>query len=302
MIIINGIGGSGSSFVIRALQRLNYSTPLSTKLNLAQRLLSCQRKLEKYPALLPMFKGILSHAGLHSSEYKVLMRPDTYWTDWNYQDSFTAYDPMAADFNRKLRGQKAYILANWQRRNAEVKLRPDDLSENSLPDLVHSYLNAMTEIEQEAGCSVILFASHWAEYGILKELATENSVYLIRDPFNSLISHSKDTRHGKDYRRQGLREINQREWIDNYLSGPHHYWLRYAQAALTHKNAAIVRYDCFTEDWKAVGCLPDITNDFCYTENNIKEILNEDSIRYIHSRTADLCSKIGFSSNSRHLI
>ena len=136
-----------------------------------------------------------------------------------------------------------------------------------------------------------MLASHWGEYEIFKKIGFETT-YLIRDPYNSLISHSKPNSHQKDYLRRDLKHINTKEWIDSYLKSPHHYWINHAKTALTQKNANIVRYDNFVEDWKKLTDLPDISGEFSYSENNITEILTKENIKYIHEQTHEICKKL----------
>ena len=119
-----------------------------------------------------------------------------------------------------------------------------------------------------------------------------DTIYLLRDPFNSIISYSKSLRHREEFLRRGLKNINTKEWIDAYLDGPIHYWINHARVMLEHKNSTIVRYNNFKNDWKKIKNLPNISKLFKYKENDVKQILTQESIEYIHERTLKLCQKL----------
>ncbi|MFX0132104.1 MAG: hypothetical protein ACFFDN_00530 [Candidatus Hodarchaeota archaeon] len=281
MKIINAIGGSGSTFVLRELQRLNY--PLScTFIKIVN--------LEKKPKLIPLYNKICKFFGLYKDKYRVLMRPDSYWTDWNVNGKCT-YNPSSYDFFVEILLQKKYILDFWQRRSAYIKIPENILEIYSLHSLVKSYIEFMEKKEKELNKEIFLISGHWGEFGILKDLNIP-TIYLIRDPWNSLISHSKLERHQKDYLKRGLKHINQKEWINNFLEGHSHFWINLATSILEHKNAKIVRYNNFVEDWKEIDGLPDITNNFVYKENDVNQILTQESIEYIRNKTSDLCKKL----------
>lgn len=289
MKIINGLGGGGSSFVLRSLEKHQYHHLLHfDTYRIGKRL---QRKS---PVAATLYHLCLRATGHYSPKQKILMRPDSFWTDWNFHKT-GIYDPLSDVFQDDLQGQRDYIIATGQIRSAGLRLSKSNLSVDSLLALVESYLKYMNAIERESGHTIILVAGHWGEYGIFKELGVE-TIYLIRDPFNSLISHSKAVRHEKDYKRRGLTHINTREWIDNYLIGPHHYWINHAQAALEHQNATIVRYSHFVEDWKKLEDVPDITPDFVYKENAVTDILTRESIYYIVEKTKTVHDRLGIDN------
>lgn len=287
MKTICALGGGGSTFALRALERQNYRRGL-----MGFDPAKVKRSVEKYPFLLAPFHAGLRAVGLYSPKYRVLKRPDSFWTDWAYHASGT-YDLDSAHFSDDLRGQHDYILSTRRVRSAGLPIRRGDLVLGSLPALVNAYVTRLGQIDSAISGEVILVAGHWGEYGILAELEIP-TIYIIRDPFNSLISHSKSVRHGTDYARRGLTDLNSREWIDAYLSGPHHYWIDFCRAALRHKNATIVRYHSFANDWKKVEGLPDISEGFAYKENDVVKILSIDARRYIHERTDELCAALGF--------
>jgi hypothetical protein len=229
---------------------------------------------------------------VYTSDLHVLQRPDTFWTNWAANPS-GLYSPEDSDFPGKIASQRDYILSTVKERSAGLPVRYEDLSTSSLPDLVASYLARLEAIERDLRTNVVLLSGHWGEYGILRELGVE-TVYLIRDPFNSIVSHSKPIRHQKDYIRRGLTSLNSKDWIDNYLVGPHHYWIKHAEYALNHANATIIRYQHFSRDWQEVEGLPDITSEFEYKENNIAEILEPEFIDYIYDHTREICHALGF--------
>jgi len=285
MKILSALGGGGSSFVLRALEKYNY-TPLFGVLDTY----TTKIRLEKRPALIGPYNRLLGMIGCYSGGLKVLKRPDTYWTDWAFHPS-GIYDPHSETFQDDLCEQRDYIIKTRLTRSAGLEISETDISTESLTALVKSYLDRLKAIERENDFTVVLIGGHWAEYGVLKDLGVE-TIYLVRDPFNSLISHSKGLRHEKDYLRRGLDNINTTDWIDAYLTGPHHYWINFAGAALEHDNAAIVRYNRFAEDWKKAEGLPDIRGEFVYSENNVRKILTPESIEYIHEKTKDLCTRL----------
>jgi hypothetical protein len=289
MKIFCGLGGGGSSFVLRALEKHNYA-PLFGVLDTYK----TKIRLEKHPTLIGPYNRLLRTIGCHSPKLKVLKRPDSFWTDWSFHPS-GVYDPNSETFQNDLLGQRYYIIATRLTRSAGLELAETDILTDSLKSLVKSYLDRLDTIERESDFTIVLIGGHWGEYGIFKDLDVE-TIYLVRDPFNSLISHSKESRHGKDYLKRGLENINTTEWIDNYLTGPHHYWLNFARTALEHNNAVIVRYNRFAEDWKKVEGLPDISGEFVYSENDVAEILTPDSIEYIHEKTGDLCRELGLET------
>jgi len=289
MKIVSALGGGGSSFVLRALEKYNY-TPLFGLLETY----TTKIRLEKHPALIGPYNRLLQTIGCYSGKLKVLKRPDSFWTDWPFHPS-GIYDPNSETFRDDLQGQRDYIVKTRLTRSAGLKISQSDISTEPLTALVKSYLDRLEAIERRNNFTVVLIAGHWAEYGIFKELGVE-TIYLIRDPFNSLISHSKGLRHEKDYLRRGLDNINATEWIDSYLTGPHHYWVDFARAALEHDNAIIVRYNRFAEDWKKIEGLPDISGEFVYSENDVYKILTPESIAYIHEKTKDICKELGLET------
>jgi len=289
MKIVSALGGGGSSFVLRALEKYNYKSLFGVLDTYTTKI-----RLEKHPALIGPYKRLLRTIGCHSPKLKVLKRPDSFWTDWSFHPS-GVYDPNSGTFQNDLLGQRNYIISTRLTRSAGLEIAEADISTDSLKSLVKSYLDRLDAIERESDFTIVLIGGHWGEYGIFKELDVE-TIYLVRDPFNSLISHSKELRHEKDYLKRGLENINTAEWIDNYLTGPHHYWLNFARTALEHKNAVIVRYNRFAEDWKKVEGLPDISSEFMYSENDVAEILTPDSIEYIHEKTKDLCRELGLET------
>jgi len=285
MKIICGLGGGGSSFVLRKLEGSDYKSlpgifdPYKIKV-----------RLEKYPVFIAPYNLIAKTLGLYKTGLKVLKRPDSFWTDWPYHPG-GVYDPESPNFQDDLQGQKDYLIQTIPIRSAGLKIKGSELSTDSHSALIRSYLDQLEKIEQKSNFTIVLIASHWGEYGILKELDVE-TIYLIRDPFNGLISHSKGIRHQKDYKKRGLDNINTKAWIDNYLTGPHHYWINFARSAMEHDNSVIVRYNHFAEGWRKAEGLPDISGKFRYSENDIKKILTDESIRYICEKTKDICEKL----------
>ncbi|RKY11890.1 MAG: hypothetical protein DRP65_02860 [Planctomycetota bacterium] len=285
MKIVSALGGGGSSFVLRALDEYNYR-PLFGIFNTY----TTKVRLEKHPALIEPYSRLLRALGCYSGKLKVLKRPDSFWTDWPFHPS-GIYEPHSDTFKDDLLGQRGYIVKTRLTRSAGLEISESDISTDSLKALVKSYINRMEALEREDDFTVVLIGGHWAEYGIFKDLGVE-TIYLIRDPFNSLISHSKESRHGKDYLKRGLENTNTIEWIDAYLTGPHHYWINFARTSLEHDNAVIVRYNRFAEDWKKIEGLPDISGEFVYSENDVAKILTPESIEYIHEKTKDLCTRL----------
>ncbi len=286
MKIISTLGGGGSTFVFRSLEEQTYS-PLFNRYNTY----STKTRLEKNPRLISIYKTLLQLLNCHDPQLKILMRPDAFWTDWQFNKKGN-YDPQNRSFRHKLCQQKEYIITTRAKRSAGLTISREKISTDSLASLVNSYIEQLQILESTHNFTIVLLAAHWGEYGIFKEIGVD-TIYLIRDPYNSLISHSKSIRHKNDYLQRGLNHINTKEWIDTYLAGPHHYWINHAKSALNHKNATIVRYNQFPNDWQKVTGLPDISNDFTYKENAVKEILTADSINYIYEKTGTLCKAIG---------
>jgi hypothetical protein len=250
--------------------------------------------LERRAALIAPYNLVLRGLGSYDPKLKVLKRPDAFWTDWDVHKT-GVYDPQSEAFQEDLCGQRDYLIQTRNTRSAGLKIPASDISVDSLTALVRSYLEQLEMIEHNNDFTVVLISGHWGEYGIFRDLDVE-TIYLIRDPLNALISHSKDIRHGKDYLKRGLENINTKKWIDNYLTGPHHYWINHAKIALSHRNSTIIRYNNFPEDWKAVNELPDISSEFLYKENNLEKILTKESIDYIHEKTKKICNILEFQS------
>lgn len=293
MKIISTLGGGGSTFVLEALDRKNYSNALLGSDPYQMR----NRLMQRSPALRGPFDLLVGLLGAYQPRLKVLMRPDAFWTDRGFHETAT-YDPDGASYRQDLRAQKMYIVRTRHRRSAGIRISPHELRDDTLAALVQSYVDKMESVESLGPFIIILVAGHWGEYGVFKQLGLE-TIYLIRDPYNSLISHSKSTRHEKDYLRRGLKHINTKAWIDTYLSGPHHYWINHARTALSHENATIVRYNHFAEDWQKVRGLPDITSEFSYHENKVTEILTAEAIDYVYQQTKDICKALGFKTPGR---
>jgi hypothetical protein len=289
MEIIGALGGGGSSFILRALDKYDYRSLFGMFNTYTTKV-----RLEKYPSLIAPYNLLLRLLGCYSNKVKVLKRPDVFWTDLTWHEQGTC-KPNSETLDDDLIGQRDYIVKTRLTRSAGLEISERDISTESLPLLVKSYLDRMEVLEQEHGFKVVLVSCHWSEYGIFKELGVE-TIYLIRDPFNSLISHSKGLRHKKDYLRRGLENINTTEWIDTYLEGPIHYWFNFARTALEHDKAIIVRYNHFAEDWKKVEGLPDISGEFVYSENDVAKILTRESIEYIYEKTRELCNELGLET------
>jgi hypothetical protein len=289
MKIISAIGGGGSTFVFRALDKANYGhrilgrDPYWVKNNV----------IKHAPFLLNLVHFFMRLSGAYTPRLKVLMRPDAFWTDWAFHKT-GVHDPNSRTYRHDLCEQKAYILRNRHKRSAGLAITASDLEDDTLLSLVRSYIDKMESIDRANDFTVVLVSGHWGEYGILRELRYE-TIYLLRDPYNSLISHSKPVRHQNDYLRRGLKHINTKEWIDAYLIGPHHYWVNHARTALSQENAIIIRYDRFADDWCSVKGLPDISQEFVYQENDVKRGLTKESIEYIYEQTKYVCSELGFS-------
>lgn len=229
--------------------------------------------------------------GAYRAEHVVLKRPDSFWTDWDFHPSGT-YDPEAPDFAEHLAAQRDFLVATRHERSTGFDLEAEELDAGSLPGLVSSYLDKARQIEAAADFTVVAVTTHWGEYGVYRQLDLE-AVCLVRDPFNSLISHSKPRRHEVDYKRRGLEHINTTEWIDAYLSGPHHHWIDHARVAAGHARARVVRYHRFREEWPEQSGLPDITRGFRYAENDVRKVLTRRSREYIYESTRDVCEALG---------
>lgn len=286
MKIISALGGGGSSFIFRSLESKNYTL----QGNLID-LYKNKRRLEKSPRFIQAYNTALHWLGVYKPRLKMLMRPDSFWTDRTYNPDI-GYDPNSPSINIKLIQHKSYILNTSHLRSAGIKFNPDKLNDTSLNKLVATYLDAVRDDESSFPGTTVLLSYHWGEYGIFKDLDIE-TIYLIRDPFNSIISHSKAIRHQKDYLASGYTHINSPEWIDNYLVGPHHKWIANAENALRHTNAIVIRYHKFNEDWRNVTGLPDIRNQFIFHSNNITDIFTQDSINYIYQKTKYICKDLG---------
>lgn len=294
MIIISAIGGCGSTFIIKTLKKKNYNLSLKVlDLNKLNDKISNHISIMHKP-----FRFLMNSLEKIFPRPKILRRPDAFWTEWEVFKK--EYNPDNPEFHQDIQDQKEFILNNINKRSAGIKIHKSDLKEDSLLSLVKSYVKSMERIEKNRRYKIVLLSGHWGEYGIFKELRLK-TIYIIRDPYNALISHSKSNRHEKDYLRRGLKHINNKEWIHCYLKGPHHYWINHAESALNHKNAIIVRYNKFKRDWQKVNDLPDISKEFRYVENNISEILTKESIKYIYEQTHEICEKLGFDEPEIYL-
>ena len=286
MEIISAVGGSGSSYIYRSIEKQNF-TP-QRRVDLYKN----KRRLEKYPFLLPYYNRMLKVFGVYSPRYLISMRPDKFWTDWNSLSNF-GYNPNENDLPQIIVMQRDYIVQNANKRSSCINIQRKSFSTESLHHLVASYIKILQSAENDSITQSILLSSHWGEFGIFKDLEVE-TIYLIRDPFNSIISHSKIERHGNDYIKRGYENINQKEWIDSYLYGPQHAWIAHAETALSHHNAKIIRYHNFKKDWRSILGLPDISPGFIYHENDIKAYLKPAAVNYIHDQTKHLYKEYGF--------
>lgn len=286
MKIISALGGGGSTFVITALEKQNFGHrfPGMTTFKLHEILRS------RYPFLVRPFLYSLQRVGEYRPQFKILRRPDAFWTDYQYHEA-AVYDPDHPAYSQHLQGQKAYLLRFITRRSAGIPVVASEIAGSTLPALVNTYVKKMQDVDKNNPFTIVLVAAHWGEYGIFKALNLD-TIYLIRDPFNALISHAKPIRHQFDYERRGLADINSRSWIDAYLFGPAHHWVGHARAALSHPGAIVVRYNHFQEDWQQVKGLPDISRDFVYKQNDVRQILNSASIAYIYEQTKEICQEL----------
>ncbi|MFX1504290.1 MAG: hypothetical protein ACFFDH_25240, partial [Promethearchaeota archaeon] len=329
-IIISATGGSGSSFLINSFHRFNYNLsnfnpkmasrtlrkiidiplklineikiPLKipskiSKLSNQDIQLTLQTnnyyttydyvrdlKNEVYNLVNIPFKFLLKFLKLYNPKLKILPRPDGYWTE-------AMYDPNNKDHKKELYKLKLHILRTKNYRSGGLKINPSKIETDSMKSLVKSYIKELARIEKKKRLNLILLSSSWGERGFYKDLDFD-TIYLIRDPFNSLISYSKSMRHEYNFLKRGLKNINTKTWIDAYLEGPERYWINHARTMLDHKKGVIIRYNNFKEDWKKVKGLPDISPFFKYKENNIQEILTQESIEYIRFKTEKLCKEL----------
>lgn len=284
MKIIGAIGGGGSTFILRSLQQYNYKSfykfhPFKYRV-----------RLEKKPHLINTYNFCIRLINFYKPNFQILMRPDSYWTDWSFNKR-CIYDPNDKYFKDDLIKQKKYLYFTKDLRSCGIKIDFSKIKTDSLKSLVYSYIMEMKRIEKKRRYEIVLLCGHWAEYGILKELNLK-TIYIVRDPFNSFISHSNKIRHQEDYLRRGYDNINTKEWINAYLEGPHHFWINFAKSALEHKNSIIIRYSHFKNDWYKVKALPDITSYFKYNENDVTGILTDESIEYIRYKTQGLCKRL----------
>ena len=299
MKIISTLGGSGSTFINTSLEQYNYAA-----LSFFGRSMNGWKLKHLMERLCPTFTKsylrLLSACRLYKPVYIVLKKPDSFRTDWkrrrkkNYFGHFPdiPYPYPAEHMGTCLRDERDYLIYERDYRSGRLPIRKENISTESSKKLVETYFQEIRRLEREINATVVLMSNHWGEFGILKELA-EDAIYLIRDPFNSLISHAKAQRHKADYRIRGLTDINSKEWIDSFLSGPRHYWIRHAENALTHPGSRIVRYCSFKDDWKKITDLPDITDRFSYRKNDVRATLTKESIDYINSKTRPLSERIG---------
>jgi hypothetical protein len=289
MKIISALGGGGSTFVIQSLEKLNYRGTLFG-LNLHQ----TKNRLLNYPIIYDFFHTLMLIVGIYKPKIKVLIRPDAFWTDFRVHKP-GKYAPDHINIDKHIENQKKFLIDTRYRRSAGIKFKSKDLDSTNLSTLIISYIEKMQDIENHSRYQIVLLSCHWGEYGLFKDLNIP-TVYLIRDPFNSLISHSKGVRHRDQYLKRGYLQINTKEWIDAYLRGPIHNWIGHAKAALTQPNAQIVQYDRFAKDWKMLRELPDIGKSFRYHENDIHETLTKSSIEYILHETKELCSELNIKT------
>ena len=281
MKVISAVGGGGSTFIVNELEKANFAPTLpgTYAYKIFGRLLSVEPRLvQGYLVGLKLF-------GLYKPTIHVLRRPDAFWTDFSYHELAT-HDPDHPNYQQHLEGQKRYIDKFRIKRSAGIPIDMEAIPHSSLDELVKGYLNEVSG--SKISSEVVLVAAHWGEYGIFKKLEMP-AIYIIRDPFNALISHSKQIRHHKDYLRRSLTDINSQAWINAYLYGPAHRWVQHARFAFTHRNAIIVRYTHFPEDWQQVKGLPDISKNFRLKQNDITAVLSPESIDYIYEQVKDLC-------------
>jgi hypothetical protein len=229
-------------------------------------------------------KKILGITGIYDSKLKILSRPDTFRLD-----TYRSHDINSEIY---LQGLKNHIYKTRLYRSAGLKIDFSKIKTDSLLSFAKSYIEEIERIEKKYNYKVILLSTTWGEYGIFTKLGLE-TIYLVRDPFNSLISYSKPIRHERNFYYMGLTDINSKEWIDAYLEGPLHYWISHAQNSFQNKKGIIVRYNYFKDDWETkVHNLPNISIIFNYRENNVSGILTPDSIKYIRSKTENICTKL----------
>ncbi|MFW6129669.1 MAG: hypothetical protein ACOC56_00705 [Atribacterota bacterium] len=286
MEIVSALGGGGSTFIIDALNVQNY-TPVFGEYTPYNK----WEKFRKHQWMVPIYLFLMKTTGNYKDKIRVISRPDAFWTDWKYFPK-AEYNPKMCDFKKDLEKQREYIIENIYRRSGGIRVNKNKIKIKTLEDLVRTYVNEITKKEKKKKYLVVLVSGHWGEYGVFKSLGYK-TIYLIRDPFNSLISHSKKIRHEAEYKRRGFKNVNDKRWIDSYLNGHSHKWINHAKTALEHKNSLIIRYKYFKKDWKEkIKNLPDITNKFEYSENNIRDYLTKESIEYIKNKTSYLCEKL----------
>ena len=286
MKVISALGGGGSSFVIEALQRENYKHAF-----LGLDPYRLKNRIMKYnTSSINLFNFLTNMLGVYHPQLKVMIRPDVFWSDLRFNKT-GVHNPSNEHYRQDLREQKAFIVKTYLSRSAGIKISESDIKDYTLSLLVKSYLKKLEAVERKTKLTFVLLSCHWGAFGIFKDLGIE-TIYIIRDPFNSIISFSKSIRHKEVFLKRGFDNINTQEWIDSYLVGPVHYWINHAQIALSHYKAIIVRYNHFTEDWKNVKGLPDISPGFIYKKNDVAKILTKESINFIYEKTKNICDEL----------
>ncbi len=214
----------------------------------------------------------------------ILTRPDSYRSEF-------MYDPESESYKNEINKLKSFIFETIHTRSGGLKIDYKEIDTTSIESLVKTYIEEIIKIEKKKKVQVVLLSCSWGEHRVFKNLGIE-TVYLVRDPFNSLISYSKSIRHEDEFLRRGLKSINTKEWIDAYLDGPIHFWINHTRVMLEHEKSIIVRYNYFKDDWKLINNVPNISKFFNYKENDVTKILNPESIEYIRYRTRELCEKL----------
>lgn len=285
MFIINGLGGGGSTFVLRQLQLVNYHGN--------EKITHKRRGLEKTPWKIPFYNFAWGITGRYTPKLHVMMRPDSYWSD----PSVAPRDLKLSDIKTPdlVKGQRDYLVDQAAKRSSGVTISKEKLSTNSLHDLADSYLTILRNHEKETGQQLVLLSGHWGSFGIYNDLDVPMT-YLIRDPFNSVISHGKGIRHENLYLGRGLTSVDSIDWVNCYLNGPLIFWKSHAKAAATHKSANILRYNEFAQDWRNhLAELPDISNKFSYKESAVTDILSQNVRDYIFSEVGDYFAPLGIA-------
>lgn len=189
------------------------------------------------------------------------------------------------------------LYSTWKVRTKEFMSEPDGLEQMSTEELFQYTYNQLKGQEHP---KLAMLCLEWGGRGYLSQCKGDMVVYVVRDPVFAFNSYSGGTEwsgdKGRRIRYVGASGPNDKVWVDAFF-GSFSFWLSGAYHALQAAKFGkghIVRYERFEEDWKRIGGLPPIYENFHCADSmeKVSSHLTLETIEYIREHTGYVWNQI----------